>query len=129
ELRKRRPVRIALQTLSDLGILEDVDVVELGSDAAQRRDGLSRESTLRQIGRALQVQQHAVLCELLLDAFVDVHADIKPPIIGAARQGKRGTDFPKNHCTTRISPLFFSTPGAGATPGGVFEEPNKKRAR
>jgi hypothetical protein len=53
QLRIGGPVRIALQALAQLRVLEDVHMLELGAAGAQRRNGLRRESTLREIGRAL----------------------------------------------------------------------------
>src|SRR5690606_36819514 len=78
------PVRVALESFPDLGVLEDIDVRELGSDGPQGRYGLRGEAALREIGRTLHVQQHRKVRKLLLDTVVDVHGIILQSL-GAAR--------------------------------------------
>src|SRR5690606_8243418 len=51
----------------------DIDVRELGADGAQRGDGLGREAALRKIRRALHVEEHRVLRELLANTVVHIH--------------------------------------------------------
>src|SRR5690606_20350676 len=60
ELRERRPVRIHLETLANLGVLKNVDVCEARAGRAQNRDGFRREAALRKIRSALHVEQHGV---------------------------------------------------------------------
>src|SRR5690606_18008362 len=73
ELRERRPVRVRLQSLANLRVLEDVHVCEFRTDLAEHADRARRESALREVGGSLHVEQHRIGLQLLLDPFVDVH--------------------------------------------------------
>ena len=76
ELRIRRPVRVALQRLAHLRLLEDVDVLELGAHRAQGRHGLGGEAALGKIRRALHEQHHGARAQLGLDSLDDIHLDL-----------------------------------------------------
>src|SRR6266404_1278223 len=67
ELRIGGPVRVALECFAHLRLLENVDVLEVGADGAQGRNGLRRKSALWEIGRALHEQDDRARAELRLD--------------------------------------------------------------
>src|SRR5882762_1932563 len=69
-----RPVREALERLAQLGLLEDVDVLELRPHGAQSRDGLRGKAALGEVGRALHEQHDRARAELRLDSLNDVHS-------------------------------------------------------
>lgn len=61
ELRNRRPVGVLLDTLAQLGILEDVEGSEfIGVDAleAEDLDGGARKAALRCLGRSLHEEHN-----------------------------------------------------------------------
>lgn len=74
QLGKRGPVRVNLQALPNLGILEDVDVGKRFADCLQCGNGLAREAALREVGSALHVQQHGTVADLIFDSLIDVHS-------------------------------------------------------
>src|SRR6516162_6992685 len=75
QLRISRPVGVALERLADLGLFENVDVLEFGTDGAQRGDRLRRESTLWKIRRPLHEQHHGTSGQLRLDSLDHIHLD------------------------------------------------------
>ncbi len=68
ELRVGGPVRVRLERLAQLRLLEDVDVAVARLERAQGARGLRRESALREVRRALHEQHDRRGIELLPDA-------------------------------------------------------------
>jgi ribonuclease T len=81
ELRVSRPAREALKCLAQLGIFEDIDVMELGAQMAQRGGGLSRKTALRKFRGALHEQHHRRGAEFFANTIVDVHFKPAPETI------------------------------------------------
>src|SRR5262249_54318964 len=74
ELRNRRPVRVVLDALADLGILEHVDREVIGdAGTLQDLDHGRRESALRKLRGALHVKHDAVRFDLVADRVLDAH--------------------------------------------------------
>jgi len=72
ELRDRRPVRVILDALAQLLVLQDVERrIARHAAALQDLGGGRREAALRELGRALHVQDDAVLRHLVLDPVSD----------------------------------------------------------
>ena len=69
ELRDGRPVRERLDALTDLRVLEDVDLLELGAAATEDLDRAVAEPALREVPRALHEEHDAVARHDRLDAL------------------------------------------------------------
>src|SRR3954463_3653505 len=70
ELRDRRPVRIGLDALADLLVLEHVDALERLPDVVEDLDHLAREAAHRELRRALHEEHHVVGLHFGVDAGV-----------------------------------------------------------
>src|SRR5262249_5224211 len=66
--------RVALQCLAHLGLLENIDVLELRAHGAQRRDGLRGEAALGEVGRALHEEYDRRRAQLGFDSLDNVHS-------------------------------------------------------
>src|SRR5215475_11283116 len=74
QLWDRRPVRVVLDALPDLGILEDVDCEVVGdAGPLEDLDDRGREAALRELRRALHVQHDAVRFDLVADRILNAH--------------------------------------------------------
>src|SRR5260221_5618914 len=69
ELRDRRPIRIGLECLAKLWILEDIDMREASLAPAKRIHYLSGETALRKIRRAFHKEHYGARRQIVLDPF------------------------------------------------------------
>src|SRR6185312_9810415 len=85
QLRIGGPVRVALERIAQLGVLENVEGMELGPASAQRRHGLRREAALGKIRCALHEQHHGTGADLRFDPVDHIHTYLghKPSSTGA----------------------------------------------
>src|SRR5690606_31629830 len=107
ELRIGRPVRILLERLAQLRILEDVHMRKLGACGTQRSHGGGRESALRKVRRSFHIEHDGAGGKLRFDAFGDVSgSDSSEQGLGAlgwglgawARRPWRSLNVPPRRC-------------------------------
>src|SRR5262245_47656694 len=69
QLRERRPVRVLLQTLTKLGVGENVHVTKVDAAFLQDPDHVRAEAALREMLRALHEEHDLAALDRRLDAF------------------------------------------------------------